>query len=424
MKRVLQEAWIIAAEATAETALAPLVDVAGMPHLLRHACAAKAAKASTVYVIWRGDSSPPDLADIASDPRLDGTTLTVVTEAPEGPGDDAILILRSDRVFHRDLPKRVAEHVPNTSRDAVAIAGAEHDSVFALSRQRANQALDQAPASLGSFLETQKAEADTIAPPWLGFSLAIPDQRALSRAERRLVSSLRKRADGYAATLINRHVSLFFTRFLAKTSVLPNQVTVFCFISALTGSFFIARGDYWGGVIGFLLVELGSILDGIDGELARIKYRFSRLGQWMDTVTDDISNVCFATATIITLHGAGVEWAVPLGVAALIAFVLTQATQYYFIAVVYKSGDLAAIPWAFQSTEFLESRPKELWPLLKAAIPKFLKRDFVVTFFVLLAVLGRLDIILLIWSAGTLSFLVAFSIQLVRHLRNRDKTPA
>lgn len=430
MKRVLHEAWIIAAEpgeseTEPQTVLGPLVQVAGIPHILRHACAARAAKVETIYVIWRGDSAPPDLSSVASDPRLDGATLHIVSAPPTGSNgqdDDAILVLRGDRVFHRDLTKRVVEHLPASSRDAIAIAGDEYDSVFVLSRQRANHALEA--ESLDSALAEIKTGADCIAPPWLGFSMEIPDKRALARAQRRLVSSLRKRADGYAATVLNRHVSLFFTYFLAKTPIRPNHVTVFCFLSALTGSFFIARGDYWGGVIGFLLVEVGSILDGIDGELARLKYRFSRLGQWMDTVTDDISNVCFAIATIIALHGAGIEWAMPLGLAGLGAFFLTQTTQYYFIAVVYDSGDLAAIPWAFQSTEFLESRPKALLPLLKAAIPKFLKRDFVVTLFVFLAVLGRLDVILLIWAAGALLFLLAFAVQLVRHLRDRDATPA
>ena len=38
----------------------------------------------------------------------------------------------------------------------------------------------------------------------------------------------------------------------------------------------------------------------------------------------------------------GVTWAVPLGGAALGSFAITQSIQYYLIARVYRSGDLAA----------------------------------------------------------------------------------
>ncbi|MDQ3365048.1 MAG: CDP-alcohol phosphatidyltransferase family protein, partial [Myxococcota bacterium] len=252
-------------------------------------------------------------------------------------------------------------------------------------------------------------------PPYRGFCVAVPDRAALRSAEWQLVSSLRKAADGIAAKALNRSLSLPITWLLRRTRVHPNHVTFVALVCAVAGAFVIAQGGYGAGVAGMLLVELGSIVDGVDGELSRLRFQFSRAGQWMDTVVDDLANVAYITGIMISLHAAGLDWAVPVGVAALAAFVLTQGTQYALIKLVYHSGDLAAIPWAFQSTAFLSQRPQGLRGWIGATAPKLLKRDFVVTMFVVLALLGRLDLILGIWAAGALIFLVVFGVQFVRN---------
>jgi phosphatidylglycerophosphate synthase len=163
-----------------------------------------------------------------------------------------------------------------------------------------------------------------------------------------------------------------------------------------------------------LFIEVGSIVDGIDGELARLRCHSSKLGQWMDTVTDDIANLCYWTGVMWSLDGAGVDWALPLWGAAAGCFVITQSIQYYLIATVYNSGDLAAIPWAMQSKEFLEQRPTGLIPRIKAGFPKLFKRDFAVTMFVVMALAGFLEGILVISAAGAIVFFCMMMVQLVR----------
>ena len=106
---------------------------------------------------------------------------------------------------------------------------------------------------------------------------------------------------------------------------------------------------------------------------------------------------------------------------ALGCFAVTQTTQYLLISLVYKSGDLAAIPWAFQSHEFLSARPTGFVAWVKATVPKMLKRDFALTMFVVFALIGRLDAILLVFSAGAIAFFVVFWIQF---LRNRQSVRA
>ena len=417
MSASIKHAWILAGELDGAPETLELSHrIAGMSVLLRHACEAKGAGVERISVIWIGSGEAPGalVAESAADDRLAGVELALATEPPAPEGD--VLVIRGDRVYHRDHPKRAA--TADSDRPLRKIAGEANDAVFAATPEIARRLVEAASRAGGiDAAVAELAAADQVgeAPaPYLDFCTAAADRRERRRAEKLLVSSLRKKADGYMARLLNRRISGPISRQLAKTSIRPNHVTVLCFLSALSGAVVIAQGGYWNGVIGMLLVELGSICDGIDGELARLKFRFSRLGQWMDTVTDDISNVCINIGVALSLDAAGAEWAIPVVLIGLGAFAITQSSQYYLIATVYRSGDLAAIPWAFQSTEFLESRPTGLWPRIKAGVPKMLKRDSFVTLFVILAFAGFLEGVLLIFAGGAVAFLFSYTIQYLR----------
>jgi len=416
MRTTPSEGWILARE---DMRPALREDVCGMPYVLRIAADLAHAGAKKIVVIWRGTAAPPAFADLATDSRLKGAELTVVTSPPVGVTDDPILVARADRIYHRDIPKLCVRAWREGSARLAKVAGDEYDAVVVTTRDGARRLLDSWSLT---------GEASTAEPPYLGFTVAAPDARALRRAEKLLVWSLRKQAQGIAAYWINRHISLPVTRAIMRTSILPNHVTVFCFLLALTGGIVIGQGGYLAGLLGMALVNLGSILDGVDGELARLKYRFSNIGAWLDTLADDFGNVAYVSGIAVNLHAAGhPSWAVPLAATALACFALTQSTQYFLITKVYRSGDLAAIPWAFQSNEFLTAKPKGLIEWLKVTLPKTLKRDFALTMFVVFAALGHLEWILVVFSAGAIVFFVVFAIQFMRNLgsiRKAAQAPA
>jgi 1L-myo-inositol 1-phosphate cytidylyltransferase / CDP-L-myo-inositol myo-inositolphosphotransferase len=297
------------------------------------------------------------------------------------------------------------------------VAGTEHDGVVVTDRVHAT-ILARTAADTGKFA-AELARIRDVAnaePPYLAFTAAAPDRPTLRRVERQLVWSLRKSADGIASKLINRHLSLPMTWLLMRTRVIPNHVTLTALACAITGAIVIGQGGYLAGAIGMLLVNFGSIIDGVDGEIARLKFLFSRTGQWLDTVVDDIGNVFYSGGIMLNLHAAGVSWALPLWAAATIGFVLTQSSQYWLIARVYGSGDLAAIPWAFQSTSFLSQQPKGIVPWIKTTFPKLLKRDSALTIFTIFALAGQLDWILVGYCTGALVFFAVFFVQLARNL--------
>lgn len=416
-----KEGWILAGVLDGVPAQPALLDeLAGIPYVLRLACDLALAGATRIVVVWSGTTPPPSLSAIALDPRLaQRATLEVLRTAPAGDEADGILVARADRVYHRDIPVRAAQTWVRSGLRLAKVSGEEHDAIVATDRRTARTLAARAPVQGGLAAEVARLlvvrEVACAEPPYLAFTMAAPDRRSRSKAERRLVWSLRKSADGIAAKLLNRHLSLPVTWLLSRTPIHPNHVTLIALACALAGAIVISRGGYTAGVAGMLLVELGSIIDGIDGELARLRFQFSRGGQWLDTVVDDVSTVGYATGVAVNLAAVGMTWALPVCAAATIAFAITQSTQYVLIKTVYRSGDLAAIPWAFQSSEFLSRKGSGVLAWIRLTAPKLFKRDFVVTLCVVFAVFGYLELILASFAGGAAVFFVVFWVQAVRN---------
>jgi len=94
--------------------------------------------------------------------------------------------------------------------------------------------------------------------------------------------------DGYISKYINRKASEPMARLLARTRVTPNQATwgafgiaVLSFVSFIFGQ----------NIIGGLLAQLSSIVDGVDGSLARLKGMASIFGGFLDSVLDRYADI-------------------------------------------------------------------------------------------------------------------------------------
>ncbi|HSK02612.1 MAG TPA: hypothetical protein VK932_15270, partial [Kofleriaceae bacterium] len=82
------EGWILAGTLDgAPSAPALREDVAGMPYALRLACDLAAAGVTRVVVVWNA-GAPPDLGDLARDPRITRRAALELADRPP-PGDDA-----------------------------------------------------------------------------------------------------------------------------------------------------------------------------------------------------------------------------------------------------------------------------------------------------------------------------------------------
>lgn len=111
-----------------------------------------------------------------------------------------------------------------------------------------------------------------------------------------------KPSDGLVSRYLNRPVSIRLSRILAHWPwIEPGHLTFSVFLVSLAMGGFLIQGTWVGFVVGTLFYHLASVLDGCDGELARMKGMTSRRGEILDTATDQFSNHWFVLAVGIGL---------------------------------------------------------------------------------------------------------------------------
>jgi choline kinase/phosphatidylglycerophosphate synthase len=109
----------------------------------------------------------------------------------------------------------------------------------------------------------------------------------LRRAQQMLRRSLTKDGDGPVSRYLNRPVSTRLSMALAHLPVHPDVVSFVAFGLALAAGVSLALGA---AVLGAILVHLSSVLDGVDGEIARLQVRASRSGALLDGILDRIAD--------------------------------------------------------------------------------------------------------------------------------------
>lgn len=122
------------------------------------------------------------------------------------------------------------------------------------------------------------------------FWIDVDDRGAVGRAERALIERLPKLGDGPISRYLNRPLSARITRRLVVRSVTPNQISVFCFGLSLLAAALFGVGGALPLALGGVLAQFASVVDGCDGEVARLKLRESAFGGWFDAVLDRYSD--------------------------------------------------------------------------------------------------------------------------------------
>ncbi len=121
------------------------------------------------------------------------------------------------------------------------------------------------------------------------------------RGSRYLFRSTGKALDGAVATRLNRAVSQrFVTPVLLGVfrSITPNQVTLVAFAVAIAAA---AALTVHAPVVAAVLITAASVLDGSDGEIARLAHRSSRFGSFFDAVLDRVADGLLFTGAAIYL---------------------------------------------------------------------------------------------------------------------------
>ncbi len=239
--------------------------------------------------------------------------------------------------------------------------------------------------------------------------MRVRDDASATRAEERLLDGLRKPQDGIVSRAINRHLSLRVTRVLARTALRPNQLSAGILPFGVAAAVLAAQGTWATMALGGLCFNAQSVLDGCDGELARLTFRGSRTGEWIDTIGDDFTNYGFFAGAAVGLHRAGLG-ALPVwaGVVGVGAGVVASLIEYRYLVRI-GSGDLLKYPLGFGNDPGADAaNDTGVKRLLGLARPLF-KRDFFVFATMLCTVAGfwATAVMLVLFAVGAVLTLSA-----------------
>lgn len=127
----------------------------------------------------------------------------------------------------------------------------------------------------------------------------------IGHAEKLLFRSLTKPIDGPISRTINRRFSKTITRLVMNTPIVPNHMTAVGLIIGVAAAVVTAMSTpalWWLLPLGGVLYQLSSMIDGCDGEIARLKFKHSDIGEWFDTLSDDIINLSYQLALGFALY--------------------------------------------------------------------------------------------------------------------------
>ncbi len=120
--------------------------------------------------------------------------------------------------------------------------------------------------------------------------------KTIPKAEKILLHSYASSLDGIVDVWFNRPVGRLITLPLIRAKVNPNTVTIVSgIIGLIAAGFFLSQG-YWLTILAALLLQFSAVVDCMDGDIARLQFRESQLGRWLDIAGDNVVHVFLFSA--------------------------------------------------------------------------------------------------------------------------------
>ena len=283
--------------------------VLGLGLVRRTVMAASRAGYSQIYLLVRDQVTPPAIATVrdwsslaTAFPSHQRAPLIIAHAAIVGESEwlKQLTAARIEPDMWAAIPYRILMLTAATVPRALAVLEAEKAYDLTAAQNQLTHHLGP-PAQIPAAIDPMAVVAST----------------DVDAAEWRLLRGLVKDTDGFMARHVERPISLRIARRLASTGVTPNQITLLSVGIGLCGApFFISTHWLW-QTVGALLFLAHSILDGCDGELARLRFQESRFGGIIDYWGDNVVHiVVFACMAVGWSHFIAASWPLLLGVTA------------------------------------------------------------------------------------------------------------
>jgi CDP-L-myo-inositol myo-inositolphosphotransferase len=172
----------------------------------------------------------------------------------------------------------------------------------------------------------------------------VDTSRDLDRAKAALRRSLGRPGDGPVARHLNRRLSIPLSWALAPLRPPPALLSWLALAVVVAGGALLASGL---GVAGGILVQTGSVLDGVDGEVARLALRASPHGALLDGFLDRLSDAAVAGGLGVWAVSSGTRpvTALLLAVGATMGAMLSMAIKDRIIALELRGPSERELGW-------------------------------------------------------------------------------
>ena len=310
----------------------PLTQFGGLSLLKRALLTAQRAGARVCYVLAKNEEAAALQNSLANDPRLTADVVWVTPRRPLPaplPSDVGhCLVFSCDTLFRPALTQAAGREC----QDGWQMHGGASQASLAVV-PLAQLATLLAVWTQAGHLPAEQIEALPVRSPGQHFLHRLTQPDDWSAVEHTFLLSLENPRDGLVDAYLNRSCSRPLTRLFLRTPLTPNQITVLSFLTGLLGASGFLLGSYGGSVLGALLLQFSTVLDCVDGEVARVKMLESPLGEWLDITLDTVVHIAIFLGVGVAVWKQDALAAAPLlggllAAAALISFPLvTRAEQ-------------------------------------------------------------------------------------------------
>jgi phosphatidylglycerophosphate synthase len=140
-------------------------------------------------------------------------------------------------------------------------------------------------------------------------------------------------SDELINTYLLRPIAGAIVWILYPTSITPNQVTIASTIAGLIAAGLYLRNEAASTAIAGLLVTLKDIFDSADGQLARAKQQYSRIGRFLDSIGDFVVNLAvFGAIGWVLFASTGEVWMIVLALLGLVGITLRVSYHVYYLS--------------------------------------------------------------------------------------------
>jgi 1L-myo-inositol 1-phosphate cytidylyltransferase / CDP-L-myo-inositol myo-inositolphosphotransferase len=287
-----------------------LTRVAGLTVLERMVLTLQRAGMTKVIVVTRGDEEPLKRAVIGN-ARItacvewrSAQTLRAEPALMRG-GEGPRLVIAEPGVFSRALVEELRLQSVATTNLLLATAdgggerGRRGFGMLVLPDANGLPDILEHDGSLQRLTETAASEgrlkiidARLSSPRWY-YPLRTGDVRY---AERLLLQSHKDIDEGLIDTYFNRKLASGFTRWFLKTGWSPNAITMLSLLIGFLAAALFAQGTYLAGLGGALVFQFSAVIDCCDGDVARLTFRESRVGEYLDLIGDNVVHMAIFAA--------------------------------------------------------------------------------------------------------------------------------